>query len=148
MSEAEQRPGAQVFRLPWLAYLAVLFVTFCTVPIALVGTDNTNDPGLSWRVLLLVVPVLVAVYIARTRTRVDADGIEIRALFGTRRFGWDQLRGLAVDRSVYVVSRDGDTVRLPCVRPGDLHLIAAASGGRLPEVDAPTPKFAPARRRR
>ncbi len=138
-----------MFRLPWLAYLAVLFVTMCTLPIALVDDGEQSSPaGISWRVVLLIVPIVVAFYIARTRTRVDGAGIQITALFGSRRLRWEQLRGLAVDRSVYAVTFDGESVRLPCVRTGDLHLIAEASAGRLPQVDAPVPKYAPARRRR
>jgi hypothetical protein len=39
-------------------------------------------------------------------------------------------------------------VRLPCVRVADLAAVSRASGGHLPEIADPVPKFAPQRRRR
>ncbi len=66
----------------------------------------------------------------------------------TCQFGWDEVRGLALDGPrVYLVLHDG-AVRLPCVRVADLGALSRASGGRLPELADPTPKFAPQRRRR
>lgn len=149
MSTPDTVPARQVFRLPWLAYGAVLFITFCTLPIALIDDQTKNNaPGLSWRIVLLVVPAALAYFIARTRTVVDASGIEVRAVLGHRRFGWDEVRGLAVDGTVYAVLFDGRSIRLPCVRTPDLHLVSAASGGRLPEVEAPVAKHPPTRQRR
>jgi hypothetical protein len=58
------------------------------------------------------------------------------------------MRGLSITgRSVYAVLESG-SVRLPCVRQGDLAAVARASGGRLPEIPEERPKFAPGRRRR
>ena len=149
MSAPDPSPARQVFRLSWLAYGAVGFVAVCTLPIALIDDQTKNNaPGLSWRILLLAVPLALAFFIARTRTVVDASGIEVRAMLGRRHFGWDAIRGLAVDRSVYAVLFDGRSIRLPCVRTPELHLVAEASGGRLPEVDAPTAKHPPTRQRR
>jgi hypothetical protein len=69
-------------------------------------------------------------------------------LLGSRRLGWDELRGLSVSgRSVYAVCVDG-AVRLPCVRVADLAAVARASDGRLPAIAEATPKYAPSRRRR
>jgi hypothetical protein len=135
--------------LPALAYLVVLFLLFCTAPLAFAGDGGEGARSvLGPRAVLIVIPVLAAVFIARTRTVVDADGVGVRAIFGTRRVPWDQIRGLSVhERTVYLVCRDG-SVRLPCVRISDLAAVSKASGGRLPEVAEPTPKFAPSRRRR
>jgi hypothetical protein len=148
---------ARVFRLPRSAYLAVLFVLFGTIPLAFTAANFTFNakggaegaPGvIGWQCVLLVIPVLVAVFIARTATIVDERGIRIRVLFGSRMLPWSLLRGLSVDgRNVYAVAEDG-AWRLPCVHVGDLAEVARASGGRLPQVAEPKKKYAPQRRRR
>ncbi|MGH8961129.1 MAG: PH domain-containing protein [Jatrophihabitantaceae bacterium] len=157
MSSASPEPASRTFRLPRSAYLIVLFLVFCTVPLAFgddgvhTADDSARGSGISGveigpRALLLLIPVAVAFYIARTATTVDASGIRVRALLGSRTLAWSELRGLSVgERSVYAVGLDG-SVRLPCVRVSDLAAVAAASGGRLPELPAPKPKFAPSRR--
>lgn len=136
------------FRLPRSAYLAVLFLLFCTVPLALSqrGGDEGSTIGWSWRIALLLVPVLAAVFIARTATFVSTDGLRVRAAFGSRTLSWDELRGLSVTgRAVYAVLDDG-AVRLPCIRTADLADIARVSGGRLPEIADPVRRYAPSRR--
>jgi hypothetical protein len=127
-----------VFRLPRSAYLAVLFL-------ALAATALVQHLVL---LVAYVIPILAIVFIARTATIVDADGITVRALFGSRHLPWDAVRGLSVTgRNVYAVTDQGG-VRLPCVRIADLAAVAAASGGRLPELPEARPKYAPSRRRR
>lgn len=135
-------------RLPRSAYLAVLFLVFCTTPLALTasGGHPGGPVGWSWRVALLLIPVIAAVFIARTATVVSAEGLRVRAAFGSRMLPWDQVHGLSVtDRAVYAVLADG-SVRLPCVRTGDLAVIAAASDGWLPDIPPPVRKFAPSKR--
>jgi hypothetical protein len=139
-----------IFRLPRSAYLAVLFLLFGVAPLALSvrGGDVGSEIGWSWRVVLFVIPVLAAVFIARTATIATATGLRVRAVFGTRRLPWDEVRGLSVnERSVYAVLDDG-AVRLPCVRTNDLATISKVSHGRLPEIAEPRRKYAPSRRRR
>lgn len=142
-------PLKRRFRLPGLAYLAVLFLLLCVAPLAFTGTgDQGQVATVGPQTSLLIIPLLAAVFIARAGTTVDADGLRIRALFGTRRLGWGQLRGLSVTgHNVYAVALDG-SVRLPCVRIADLAALSKASGGRLPAVAEPTPKYAPPARRR
>lgn len=151
--------STRTFRLPRSAYLAVLFFIVGSVPLALADSQphsledsaaGTAVAGfeLSPRLLVLVLPVLAAVFIARTATIVDADGIRVRAAFGSRRIAWDQLRGLNVaDRSVYAVVATG-SVRLPCVRIAHLAELARVSAGRLPAMPDPVYKPAPSRRSR
>lgn len=140
---------ARVFRLPALAYLAVLFLLFGTAPLAFTsGGYESEQAHLGPQTLLLVVPILAAVFIARWATIVDSTGITIRAAFGRRVLPWAELRGLSVkDRSVYALTATG-AWRLPCVHVRDLGVLSRAGGGHLPEIDFPTPKFAPSRRRR
>jgi hypothetical protein len=138
-----------VFRLPVLAYLVVLFLLFGTAPLAFTthGYEG-EDAHLGPQTLLLLIPVVAAVFIARWATVVDSRGITIRAAFGSRLLPWAELRGLSVNgRSVYAQTADGSW-RLPCVHVNNLADLARASGGRLPEIDDPKPKFAPQRRRR
>jgi hypothetical protein len=125
----------------------VLFVLFGVAPLAFAGGGDEGSPAvLGPRAALLLIPVIVAAYIARTATIVSTDGIEVRALLGRRRLSWQQVRGLSITGArVYAVVGDG-AVRLPCVRIGDLHAIAALSDGRLPEIAKPVPRFAPSRR--
>jgi hypothetical protein len=141
--------SSRTFRLPRLAYLVVLFLLICTVPLAIAGDlDHLSEPVAGPRLLLLVIPLLAIGFIARTRTTVDAGGLRVRALFGSRRLPWDEVRGLSVSgRSVYAVCADG-SVRLPCVTVNDLGAIARASGDRLPPIADPVRKHAPSRGRR
>jgi hypothetical protein len=146
-----------VFRLSRSAYLIVLFLAFGTVPLAFTADafifDNHGAPTgppatVGWQTAFLVIPVLVAVFIARTATFADASGLRVRALFGSRRLTWDEIRGLSLDgRNVYAVTAGG-AVRLPCVHMNDLAALSRASEGRLPELADPRPKYAPSRRRR
>jgi Bacterial PH domain len=146
---ASPQSDPRTFRLPAPAYLVVLFLLFGTAPLAFTGDGSYGaQAALGPRVLLLLIPVLAAVFIARTRTVVDEKGVSIRAVLGTRHMAWSEIRGLSVtDRTVYLVCHDG-AVRLPCVRISDLAAVSKASGGRLPEVPEPTPKYAPSRQRR
>ena len=152
-------PSEIALRLPRSAYLIVLFLFFGTIPLALV---DPSDPGvissnsgfgsaglaIGPRLALLLIPVVAAFYIARTATFVGPDGIQVRALLGSKTFPWDVVRGLTVrERAVYAVLNNG-AVRLPCTRIAHLHAISLASGGRLPEMEKHVPKPAPTRRRR
>ena len=150
-----------MFRLPRSAYLVVLFLLFGSLPLAF-GDNQSRDAtdvvthvhkfagvAVSWFALFLVLPVIAAVYIGRTATFIDPDGIRVRALFGSRRLGWTDIRGLSVSgRSVYAVISGGG-VRLPCVRVTDLAELARHSGGHVPQVRDPVSASSrPSRRRR
>ena len=150
-------PASVMFRVPRMAYLVVLFLLFGTVPAAFTVANFHFDsagkahgaPGVvSWQLVLMVIPLLAALFVARTATVVDTAGIVVRAPFGSRRLVWDDIRGLSVTRrNVYAVTRGG-AIRLPCVTVANLSTISRVSGGRLPELAEPTPKYAPQRRRR
>jgi hypothetical protein len=139
-----------VFRLPALAYIAVLFLLFGCAPLAFtVHGIEGEDVAVGPQTLVLVIPVLAAVFIARWATLVDRTGITIRAAFGRRVLPWTQIQGLSVrdERDIYAVTADGSW-RLPCVHVKHLGALSRASGGHLPPIEDPTPKFAPQRRRR
>lgn len=149
--------AARAFRLPAPTYLIVLFLAFGAAPLAFTsvafsrdehGTLTGGPATIGWQTLLLLAPVVAAVFIARTATFVNAEGIRVRALFGSRRLGWEGVRGLSIEgRNVYAVTAGG-AVRLPCVHVNNLGDLSRASDGRLPEIADPKPKYAPSRRRR
>jgi hypothetical protein len=137
-----------VFRLPALTYLVVLFLAFGCAPVAFTTHGVEGESAVVGpQTLILLVPAVAAVFIARWATIVDATGITVRAAFGRRVLPWPAVRGLSVSgTAVYAVLADG-AVRLPCVRVNNLAELSRASGGHLPAVADPTPKYAPQRRR-
>lgn len=145
MSEAR----SLIIRTSRASYLVVGFLVVGFAPVALYGgVDHPTQATISGLTALYLIPVLVALFIARTATIVGSDGILVRALLGHRMLTWDAVRGLSVSkRSVYAVLTEGGAVRLPCVRIRDLAAISRVSGGRLPDIPEPKIIAAPGRRR-
>ena len=114
------------FRRPLTALIGVFGLTVCVTPVAF------GAPGLQ---VLYLVPLGVALWLVRTRTVVDRDTMVAHRVLGSRRITWSELHGLRIDdRSrVWAVLHDGEEVGLPAVRARDLPLLAALSGGRLPD---------------
>ena len=150
--------GPVVIRLPRTSYLVVIFLFFAcfTVGFGVNGSHGLRDSAgrsgfdgfdVGPQTLVFLVPVLVAIFIARTATVVSAEGLRVRALFGSRMLPWDEIRGLTVSgRAIYAVV-EGGAIRLPCVRIAHLGPISRLSNGRLPELPDATPKPAPQRQR-
>jgi hypothetical protein len=116
-------------RMPRQVLLGIGAAAVGTVPLAFVSP---------WLALLWLLPVLGLV--AALRSGVDADraGLTVRGPLSSRVLGWDDIRGLRIRRNaIRAVGTDGAQVRLPVVRPRHLPLLAAASGGRLPDPTAP-----------
>ena len=118
-----------VLKHPASSYLIVAFVALC-------ATVVVRSPI---QLLVYLVPAAGALYVARTATIVDADGLHARAMFGSQLVGWDELRGLRLHSSgaVYAVDRSGAQLRLPCVRSTKLQPLIAAGAGRIPELPQP-----------
>ena len=89
--------------------------------------------------MLWLVPIAAAVWVLRGGVDVDRDGLPVHALLGSRRLRWDEVAGLRAGRrgELSAVLRDGGAVRLPVVRARHLAVLAAASGGRLPDPGRP-----------
>jgi hypothetical protein len=117
-----------VIRHPNSAYLIVAFVALC-------GTAIVRSP---MQALIFLVPAAGAVYISRTATIVDRNGVTARAIFGSQTVGWNELTGLRLSHkgAVYAVDRAGTQLRLPCVRSTKLTQLIAASDGRIPDPAA------------
>jgi hypothetical protein len=121
-------PRRTVLKHPGSAYLIVAFTALCCTAVV------------QSKLLLLtyLVPLVAALYVARTATVVDEQGLHARALFGSRTVGWHELIGLRLDRSgaVYAVDSSGGQLKLPCVRSTRLDPLIAAGGGRIPDPAA------------
>ena len=116
-----------VFRVSPLTVLFAVALGVCAIPVAF---------GAPYLWLIYLVPVAVVVWTLRTRTIVDTDGMRVRRLVGGRRVPWDTVGGLRVDRrnTVHAVLTEGGEVTLPAVHVRDLPTLAAASGGRIPDL--------------
>jgi hypothetical protein len=129
----ESIPRRLVFRIPGVALVGVLFAFLSFSVVALAGPP--------WLLSVYLIPILIGVWVVRTRTVVQADQIRVRRLLGTRRIDWSDLAGLQVREKKWVraVLRDGDRITLPCVKPRHLPVLALLSGGRLPDpTEAPS----------
>jgi len=114
------------FRRPLTALIGVFGLTVCMTPVAF------GVPGLQ---ILYMLPLTLAIWLLRNRTVVNPETMVAYGMWGSRRITWSDLAGLRVDdRSrVWAVIRGGDEVGLPAVRARHLPLLAAMSGGRLPD---------------
>ena len=113
-----------MFRIPPLTILGAVLLAVCATPVAF---------GAPWFWLVYLLPVAVVVWVLRVRTVVDADGLAVRRLVGSRRVPWSEIRSLHLhDKGgVRAVLTDGAELPLPSVRVRDLPQLAAASGGHL-----------------
>ena len=118
-----------VFRVSPLVILFALAVAVCATPVAF---------GAPFLWLIYLVPVGIIVWTLRTRTVVDAEGLLVRRLVGSRHVPWDDVTGLRLDDRgpVRAVLAAGGELVLPAVGVRDLHALAVASGGRLPDPTA------------
>ncbi|SDC00281.1 PH domain-containing protein [Geodermatophilus telluris] len=111
-------------RLSRVALVPVVFLAVCVLPLA---------AATPWTALVLVVPVLAAVWVLRVGVDVDDEGITTHTLGPSRRVAWSDLAGIRVGRGarLRLVTRGGSEVRLPVLRARDLPRLAAVSGGRI-----------------
>ena len=118
-----------MFRIPATAVLGAGLLAVAATPLAL------SAPGLQ---TIYLVPIALSVWVLRTRTTVDQDGIVVRTMFGRRAMPWDTVRSLRLDpRSrVRAVLADETEVVLPAVRTRHLPVLAAVSHGRLADPTA------------
>jgi hypothetical protein len=147
----ESIPRRLVFRIPGVALVGVLFAFASMSVVALAG------PPLL--LLVYLIPILIGVWVVRTRTVVDLDTIRVRRMLFTQHVDWSDLAGLRLperkrlrkalgDKWMRAVRADGTEVALPCVKIRHLPVLALLSGGRLADptspVDGPGNDKAPA----
>jgi hypothetical protein len=116
-------------RLSRVALLPVVFLAVCVLPFAAASP---------WAALVLLLPLLAAVWVLRVGVDVDDAAITTHGLLGQRRVAWDDLAGIRVGRNarLRLVTTGGREVRLPVLRARDLPRLAGWSGGR---IDVPQP---------
>jgi hypothetical protein len=122
---SQDRPAELRLRIPRINLFAVAVAAICTVPLAFASP---------WLAVLWLLPIAGLVHVLRTGVDADPTGLTTHTLLGSRRLAWDDIAGLRIRRArIGAVLRSGSTVRLPVLRPRHLSLLAAASGGRLPD---------------
>jgi hypothetical protein len=123
-------------RPPRPALLVVLFLLFCVTPLAFVRTPF---------LLLYAIPLGALLWICRAGTDIDADGVTVRAVAGSRRIAWSEIQALTPTDGgeLRAVLRDGRLMRLPQARLRHLALIAAASDGHIATPETPATKEQP-----
>ncbi len=78
---------------------------------------------------LLLVPLVMIAWSLRSGTDVDANGVRIRALVGSRRLSWPQIDGFTPQGGrVLAQLTTGRAVILAAVTPADLPRLLAAGG--------------------
>lgn len=114
-----------ILRLPLTSLIGVFWLAMGITPVALAV------PGLQ---VLYLLPLALAVWLVRTRTVAGPETVVAYRVWGRRQITWLDLSGLRIDdRSrVWAMLRDGEQVLLPVARARDLPVLAAISGGRLP----------------
>lgn len=102
-----------------------------------------------WLATVYLLPLGFIVWVLRTQTTVDADGITARTVFGKRTVPWTELTRLSITSRAKVRAVAGDAVvALPGVRVRHLPVLAAFSGGRIDEFTPPPPQPAKSRKRK
>jgi hypothetical protein len=116
-------------RMNRTALIPVGLLALCAVPLAFAAP---------WTPVLLIVPLVVAVWVLRVGVDIADDGLTVRTLAGERRLPWDELAGIRVAKrgELWLVTTRGTEVRVPVMRARDLPRLAALSGGR---IDVPAP---------
>jgi hypothetical protein len=109
--------------------LPVVLFSLCLLPVVLFSP---------WALLLLVLPLLLALWVLRVGVTIGDDGVGVQSLVGHRLVPWPDVAGLRVgdQRRLWLVTRRGTEIRLPVLRARDLPRLAALSGGR---IDVPAP---------
>jgi len=123
-ADTDQKPV--VIRISPMAHFAVGFLTLGLLAVILAGPP--------WVALLLVVPIMLSVAVARYRTVADAETVTARSLLGSETVGWDDIHGLRFSRSSWATAqlKDGQELRLPAVTFATLPRLTEISGGRVP----------------
>ncbi|MCE4265314.1 PH domain-containing protein [Rhodococcus sp. AD45-ID] len=119
------KPLRHVIRISQLAYMACAFLLFA-VSFPIFGWPA----AFSW---LLILPIIAVYFVARVRTTVSPDGLEVRSMFSSRTLSWDEVKGFRFPKRSWARAEltDGTEVTLPAVSFVRLPEIAIASGGRI-----------------
>ncbi|WP_242455927.1 PH domain-containing protein [Mycolicibacterium sp. P1-18] len=125
-SSASASTAPVVIRISPMAHFAVAIFTLGLTAVVLANP--------TWFTVLLILPVVASLAIARYRTTADRDTVTARTLIGSRTVSWEDVDGLRFDRSAWASAhlKDGSDVRLPAVTFATLPELTAATDGRVP----------------
>jgi hypothetical protein len=89
-----------------------------------------------WFALILLIPLGVGLWSWRAGTDADADGLRVRAAFGSTRVRWRDVSELAVDPQgkVFVRTTDDRVLHLTAVPATELARLIGASGQELDRI--------------
>jgi hypothetical protein len=121
------RPALRV-RKSGALLVAALIAFVGTLPIA----------GSRWQLApIMLIPLVVLFWVLRAGTDVTADGLRVRALFGSTHIPWSRIDQLAPDHRgrVSALRTDGKVVRLTGVTTANLPAVIAAGGQELDDED-------------
>lgn len=92
-----------------------------------------------WTAPLLVIPVIASAMIVRLRTVADARTVTARTLLSSRTVEWSDIKGLRFAKGSWARAEltSGEELRLPTVTFATLPVLAAVSGGRVPNPYGP-----------
>jgi hypothetical protein len=123
-AQADQKPV--VIRISPMAHFAVGFLTVGLLAVIMAGPP--------WVALLLVVPIMLSVAVARYRTVADSTTVRARSLLSSETVNWADIDGLRFDRSSWASAhlKNGQDLRLPGVTFATLPLLTEVSAGRVP----------------
>lgn len=121
--------GPARLRMSRTNLLPVVLLALCLLPVALYSP---------WALLVLLVPLLVALWVLRVGVTVGEDGIGVQSLAGARSIPWADIAGIRVGEGgrLWLVTTRRTEIRLPVLRARDLPRLAGLSGGR---IDVPAP---------
>ena len=116
-------------RMSRTTLLPLVLFALCLLPVALLSP---------WALLVLLVPLLLALWVLRVGVSFGDDGVAVHSLLGSRAVAWADVAGIRVSggRTLWLVTTRGTEIRLPVLRVRDLPRLRALSGGR---IDVPAP---------
>ncbi|MGV9411163.1 PH domain-containing protein [Nocardia sp. NPDC003693] len=116
-----------MIRLPRLAHLGVFLLLFS------VAFPFFGAPKVLW--VLFAIPIALAVWIERSRTKVSESGIDTRSMFSSRHIDWADVRGLRIPKRGWLQLHlaDDSDASLPGVSYDRLSALVEASNGRIPD---------------
>jgi Bacterial PH domain len=124
-ADASEPSKPVVIKISPMAHFAVCFLGLGLLSLVAV---------LPWTVPVLVIPVLLSLFVIRSRTVADGDSVTARTLLGSTTVRWEDVAGLRFEKASWARAdlRDGGELILPAVTFGTLPLLTEASGGRVP----------------
>lgn len=106
------------------------YLVIAIFAIAIVWPITAYPLALGW---LVLPPLGFAWWVARTRTRLNADGVHVSSWSSRRFVPWDEVKGVMFPRKGFarLVTTSEDSLAMGGVSFHDLPRLSRASGGRI-----------------